>query len=98
MVPDAQLCGFDEQLLEVLVRTWLPLLDATDEDDRTWDWRGKRDEPCFARELEHLALRRGTDIEGVLMTSIAAPPPAPRSSSRCCTSSIWWSRRGTGPT
>lgn len=77
LVTDAQLCGFDEHLLEALVRTWLPLLDSTEEDDRTWDWRGKRDEPCFARELEHLALRRGADIEGVLMTSIAAPPPGP---------------------
>jgi GNAT superfamily N-acetyltransferase len=77
IVQDAQLCGFDAHLLEALARTWLPLLDVTEEDDRSWDWRGKRDDPCFAQELEHLAVVRGGDVEGVLMTSIAARPPGP---------------------
>ena len=77
IVTDAVLCAFDETLLERLVATWLPLLEETDEDDRTWDWRGKRNEPCFVHELQHLALVRGSEIEGVLMTSIAAAPPGP---------------------
>jgi hypothetical protein len=77
IVTDARLCRFDDHLLEVLVQTWLPLLAPTEEDDRTWDWHGKHREPCFVQELEHLALLRGDDIEGVLMTSIATQPPGP---------------------
>jgi len=66
----------DDDVVQRLIRRWIPLLQGTDEDDASWDYPGKREETCYRDGHEHVAVLYNADVQAILLTSLPVVRPS----------------------